>query len=876
MVVLHYLEGHKQETVAQELGISQSAVSKRLAQGLDALRKKLAKAGVLVPGAALATMLVTGAAEAAPATLTPAVGKIALTGTVGGGAKAVGTTATIGGISMLKLGIASVAVAGVVSVGGFVVRDALRANPVAMPPQAVIVPQTAEKDAVQRFLTGKVFSPDGKPVAGARVRLYYSHDSMSTDSRWLSETESDDEGKFKINNPKFTASPLLLGGPLAKLRLVATHSGSGPGWTTVFQEADDGYSLMLTGGYAILGRVVDKDFRPVAGPQVAWMPVSADWNPDNLCRDPLGLATTDDNGGALFTDVGGEEIALTALKDGVMGSSLVDLKGLDEAPQAENAAPGRVLYLVGVSLTRVPMIVRGKVTCADTGKAAAGMLVTSSYYYYTCIATRTDAEGRFELNVYPEESRMIVFFRGPIEPFVSVYDPAPLPAYAAAHLQPNDFVPGKEVSLVMTPGKELTGTVMNSLSGKALPGAIVAVQSVFAKDHVVRHYRLADADGRYRLRVADEAVVLWVVQCPGYAVRPAGGMSRATRLEKVASSQTQDLTVEVVPAPLLDIAVVSADGKPSPVASVWVSQMGDVAEPKKADAAGMARIGGIVQGEPCLAYAVSADGTQAAVANIQVEKGQIHARAGLTLQPARVGTVELWDAAGKVARGDGRLLVWLSRGTTRCVTFRASRPVGDLVFKVPGLLPNEQYGVTGVRGQPIALTSDDAPIWRIDETDENPRLLLRLGQGGKVASAIPFPTARQFEAELASVKSAWKKSDPVQKSLTWCALKQGIAIADSEKKEVRRIAELLGETDFVANGIAFGKDKVWLGTSKGLFAWDRKDMFWTRFAVGGKFIDLPVNEVSLNDGGKLLVTVEKDQTTRRFEYDSRTATWKEL
>ena len=71
-------------------------------------------------------------------------------------------------------------------------------------------------------------------------------------------------------------------------------------------------------------------------------------------------------------------------------------------------------------------------------------------------------------------------------------------------------------------------------------------------------------------------------------------------------------------------------------------------------------------------------------------------------------------------------------------------------------------------------------------------------------------------------------------------------------------------------------DKVWLGTSKGLFAWDRKDMFWTRFAVGGKFIDLPVNEVSLNDGGKLLVTVEKDQTTRRFEYDSRTATWKEL
>jgi len=80
-----------------------------------------------------------------------------------------------------------------------------------------------------------------------------------------------------------------------------------------------------------------------------------------------------------------------------------------------------------------------------------------------------------------------------------------------------------------------------------------------------------------------------------------------------------------------------------------------------------------------------------------------------------------------------------------------------------------------------------------------------------------------------------------------------------KSKPEGRICHAVGEKcGLTSRGIAFGKDKVWLGTNKGLFAWDRKDMFWTRFAVGGKYIDLPVNELLLDEAGKLLVTIEQE------------------
>ncbi len=95
-IVLHYLESRKQDDIAIELGLTQSAVSKRLQRGVDMLRRQLGKAGVTATVAGLVTLISANAVEAAPATLTAALGKMSIAGpsaAIAGGATAMKITA---------------------------------------------------------------------------------------------------------------------------------------------------------------------------------------------------------------------------------------------------------------------------------------------------------------------------------------------------------------------------------------------------------------------------------------------------------------------------------------------------------------------------------------------------------------------------------------------------------------------------------------------------------------------------------------------------------------------------------------------------------------------------------------------------------------
>lgn len=79
-ILLHYMEGRSQEEIARELGVSQPTISRRLTSGVEELRGRLRKAGCIVALALLGAFLAERAAEAAPATLTAALGKMALAG----------------------------------------------------------------------------------------------------------------------------------------------------------------------------------------------------------------------------------------------------------------------------------------------------------------------------------------------------------------------------------------------------------------------------------------------------------------------------------------------------------------------------------------------------------------------------------------------------------------------------------------------------------------------------------------------------------------------------------------------------------------------------------------------------------------------------
>ncbi|MHC4199135.1 MAG: RNA polymerase sigma factor, partial [Planctomycetota bacterium] len=101
-VILHYLAGRTQVEAAQELGVNQSTIQRRLKKGVDELRERLRRAGVIVPAALLAVLLVDNAAQAAPPALVASLGKMAIAGV--GKAGAVGATAkaAAAGLGALK------------------------------------------------------------------------------------------------------------------------------------------------------------------------------------------------------------------------------------------------------------------------------------------------------------------------------------------------------------------------------------------------------------------------------------------------------------------------------------------------------------------------------------------------------------------------------------------------------------------------------------------------------------------------------------------------------------------------------------------------------------------------------------------------------
>ena len=84
-MILHFLQGRTQTEVADELGVNQSTVSRRIERGVGQLRAKLAEAGVAVSAAVLPGLLLDYAVVAAPASLLAALGKLALSGFTGSG-----------------------------------------------------------------------------------------------------------------------------------------------------------------------------------------------------------------------------------------------------------------------------------------------------------------------------------------------------------------------------------------------------------------------------------------------------------------------------------------------------------------------------------------------------------------------------------------------------------------------------------------------------------------------------------------------------------------------------------------------------------------------------------------------------------------------
>jgi len=127
VLIEHFLQQRTQAEIAEQLGVSPATVSRRVDSGIEVLRKKLKKAGVMVTAGVLAALLAENSVQAAPASLGIALAKMAMAGVqptpaavVGSTASTMstGSTAAAGLAAAAKIKIAAIVVAAVLAIGG--------------------------------------------------------------------------------------------------------------------------------------------------------------------------------------------------------------------------------------------------------------------------------------------------------------------------------------------------------------------------------------------------------------------------------------------------------------------------------------------------------------------------------------------------------------------------------------------------------------------------------------------------------------------------------------------------------------------------------------------------------------------------------------
>ncbi len=79
-IILHYLRGESQQQVAERLGIDQATVSRRLQRGVEQLRSRLGRFGVMTTVVAMTSLFGQSSAQAASSSLTGTLAKIGVGG----------------------------------------------------------------------------------------------------------------------------------------------------------------------------------------------------------------------------------------------------------------------------------------------------------------------------------------------------------------------------------------------------------------------------------------------------------------------------------------------------------------------------------------------------------------------------------------------------------------------------------------------------------------------------------------------------------------------------------------------------------------------------------------------------------------------------
>jgi RNA polymerase sigma-70 factor (ECF subfamily) len=300
-LVAHYLQGRTHNDIANELGISRQAVTRRITKAVNGIRTTLKKRGVSVAAPALAALMDANLAEAAsiPASLEATLGKLAVAGlqrSTTAAAAANTAATTIGGFIVMKQIAIGAGVVAALALGSWmIVRNndpntqteslpvqATENDSEAIAADTLVDSQTAADKPISDGTDGppnrssEDAEPEGAVIAG---RVYDEDtqqgipevivDARRTDQGKGGWAKTDVTGKFRITGlaegEYDVGPPRVPGYPSFGLRRKWVKVSLSP--DQVMQNVD----FAIDQGIGVAGKVISTDGQPVEGAHVGAM-----------------------------------------------------------------------------------------------------------------------------------------------------------------------------------------------------------------------------------------------------------------------------------------------------------------------------------------------------------------------------------------------------------------------------------------------------------------------------------------------------------------------------------------------------------------------------------------------------------------------------
>jgi RNA polymerase sigma factor (sigma-70 family) len=504
-LVLCYLEGKTRDQAAAQLGWSLTTLQRRLEEGRECLRARLARRGLGLPAALLTAGLAQAAEAALPARLLAATLRTAVH-TAPAAALRLKVVAAV----LLALGTVALSVGAAPDPAGGR-RQADAPAPAAAPlPQGAALPK-AQQDGKELTVSGRVFDAGGKAGLKAEVVLVgvWQPQRRGAEPRkeLLARAATDHDGNYRLTVPH--ASP----GRFHSLHVLAGARGHGLGWRAVERDRSPlVLNLSLRPDQTVAAVLIDLQGQPARGVKVRVFSMAEETDPATVARLdgrrlavekvwrlylerdgrgfefggydgaaavpfwPAPAVTTDAKGRLVLRGFGGRQTVHLLVEDERFAVQELVLKTGDGKPARE----------VTVPLDPARRL-EGRVLCADSGQPVAGAVLhartsfsreamrveaLSDWLDYQIesawraapldrTTTRTDEQGRFRLPLALGDSVRLQILPPAGIPYLGVTQSVRLPRGTVKH----------SLEITLPRGVPLRGRVTEQDSGEAIDQA---------------------------------------------------------------------------------------------------------------------------------------------------------------------------------------------------------------------------------------------------------------------------------------------------------------------------------------------------------------------------------------------------------------------